>query len=79
LRQGHIDYHKAIRDLCNAVYEWEPESYNALLKALSEGKMGKYDQFVDNREINKMQTTSGDFQRKYAKYLKKIIREPEII
>jgi hypothetical protein len=79
LRQGHIDYHKAIKDLCNSVYSWESKSFNKLLAALSSGTLGNGGKPMSNQQIQKMMCTSGEFRKKYAKYLMKCIREPEII
>ena len=63
LRQGHVDYHKAIRDLCFCIYEYEPRSYNRLLSALNQGLMGRTDDPASNRDINKMQTTTAMFSK----------------
>ncbi|KAL7567052.1 hypothetical protein ACA910_002779 [Epithemia clementina (nom. ined.)] len=40
LWQGHIDYHCAIKELCDCVYKWEDVTHQALLKAHNKGKMG---------------------------------------
>lgn len=78
LRQGHVDYHMAVRDLCDCVYEWEAGAYKALLQALKEGKMGRDSNPVTNREITEMKM-NGTFKKRYQKYLPKKIRPSEVI
>jgi hypothetical protein len=79
LRQGHVDYHRAIRDLCHAIYEWEEDSYDALLEALKDGKMGREGGDPKTRkDIMDMELTP-NFRKKFAKYLKKKIRPPSVM
>jgi hypothetical protein len=78
LRQGHYDYHRALRDLCECVYEWEPATYAALLEALGLGKMGRSRDSVSRKDIMEMQM-SPSFKRKYGRFLMKMIRPAEVI
>ena len=74
LRQGHIDYHRALRELCECIYYWEEHTFEALLNALLNGLMGKSgDDPKTHSEITAMQNSAA-FKRKYGKYLMKCIR-----
>ncbi|KAL7571150.1 hypothetical protein ACA910_014752 [Epithemia clementina (nom. ined.)] len=71
LQQGHIDYRCAIKELCDCVYEWEEGTYQALLKAHKEGKMGLAgEKALSNCNIIAMQE-SPVWQCKYSKFLMK--------
>ena len=77
LRQGHRHYHKALNELLECVYGFEPESYNALLKALKAGQMGRSGP-LSTAEILEMQS-GPEFRRKYSKFLMKQINPPDVI
>ena len=76
MRQQHIDFHMAVADLCNSVYEWHPEDYSKLLAALQAGTIGgRRHSRVEIENIR----NSADFKRKYAKHLRKVVRTGEVI
>ena len=78
LRQGHIDYHRALRELCHCIYEWEPETYQALVQALRAGNMGRDKKPLSDQDILDIEM-SKDFRKKYGKFLMKKIRPPDVI
>jgi hypothetical protein len=78
LRQGHHDYHRAVKDLCECVYEWEPGTYASLLEALGQGKMGRNSDKLSRKDVMDMQM-SPTFKRKYARFLMKRIWPAEVI
>ena len=77
MRQGHRHYHKALNELLECVYGFEPDSYNALLKALKAGQMGRSGP-LSPAEILEMQS-GPEFRRKYSKFLMKQIHPPDVI
>ena len=40
LRVGHELYHKALQQLCQAIYDWDKEDFSKLDKNLKQGLMG---------------------------------------
>ena len=68
LRQNHVDYIKAVADLCSCLYRWEKDSYNTLLKAFQEGVFPAGPKTCE--EIHQMQFTK-TFKRNYSKFLMK--------
>jgi hypothetical protein len=73
LRKRHIDYFRAVNSLLNAVYVYNQDDYEALLRALKEGTIGN-SKYTDE-EIADMRATKV-FQQRYDKYLRKEIRAP---
>ena len=68
MRQGHIDYHAAVKGLCKAVYRWERNSYDALVTAMKNGTIGDGKKKYTDLEITQMSYTKA-FKTKYKKYL----------
>ena len=75
LRKRHVDYHTALNSLLNAVYTYNKENYEDLLRALKGGGFGiRY----DNEDIVEMRL-SKTFCQRYDKFLRKEIRSPETL
>jgi hypothetical protein len=68
MRQGHVDYHAAMRDLGCAVYRWEPGTYAKLIKAMKEGTIGHGKKKYTDEEIGALDMTTL-FKQRYKKYL----------
>ena len=80
LRQGHIDYHRALRDLSDAVYHWEPNSYAALISALKAGhlKKGSFFHAYTDSEIDQLRM-SPKFKENYAKWTMKVFHPAAVM
>ena len=80
LRQGHQDYHRSLRDLSDAVYQWEPKSYAALLNALKSGhlKKGRHFHRYTDSEIDQLRM-SPKFKDNYDKWLMKVFHPAAVM
>jgi len=75
LKKRHADHYLALVRLRRCLYEYHPEDYNNLLKALKEGTLS--DKYTDD-EIADLQVTPL-FKRRYDQCLRKIIRPSHVI
>ena len=76
MRQGYVDYKIGMQRLCKAVHRWESDSFDALAKALKEGRMGKKEIRYTDLEIAQM-NYSKTFKTKYRKHLMLQFHGPE--
>ena len=75
LRKKHVDYHDAISDLLEALYEYESSDYEKLLAALWNGTLSNTGKELTTKEIADLRRTKY-FRDRYSKYLRKKLREP---
>ena len=75
LRKRHVDYFVALNALLNAVYVYNPEDYENLLRALKDGTLSSKGKKLTNDDIAELQD-SKLFRKRYSKYLHKEIRPP---
>jgi hypothetical protein len=76
LRQTHIDFHRAMTDLLNCLYEYHGPDYEKLIEALKNGTLnGKAHSEEDILDLQKTKK----FRERYSKYLRKKIRHAETI
>jgi hypothetical protein len=73
LRKKHVDYHDAIARLLEAVYVYHSNDYEAVIRALKDGTLGKK-KHTDN-DIALLRGTK-IFRQRYSKYIRKVIRPP---
>ena len=76
LRDSHIDYGAALRDLRAAIYTYHPDDEARLIVALKQGLLGG--KKLTNNEIAALQSSKLWSQR-YACRLRKIIHQGEVI
>ena len=76
LRNHHMDYSEAVKDLSAAIYQYDEGCYADLIKVLRNGTLGGAK--LNEKEVNNLQNTPR-FKKNYSKYLMKRIRKPEII
>ena len=72
IRKNHIDFHSAVTDLMDAIYEFESTDYEKVLVALRDGSFGKKHTAQD---IASLKTTKY-FRDRYGKYLRKRSHQP---
>ena len=72
LRKKHIDFHDAVKDLLDALCEFEASDCEKVLSALKEGTFGKKH---TTTEIAQLQQTK-HFRKRCKKHLRKRLREP---
>ena len=70
LRVGHKLYHKALRQLCQAIYDWDKEDFSELVRNLKQGLMGTDGKKWTDEEIDKANMTKS-FKDRFGDYLKK--------
>jgi len=76
MRKRHIDYFLAINQLLDSVYYYNENDYEALLIALKDGTLtGKKHTDDDIAELK----STKYFRQRYAKYLRKEIRKPNVM
>jgi hypothetical protein len=75
LRKKHVDYLEAITSLLQAVYSYHAEDYERLMTALKTGTISQSQKKYTNEEIAELKATR-QFNQRYSKYLRKIIRPP---
>jgi len=78
LRKKHVDYFEAINALLDAVYYYNQEDYEALLRALKNGTMSSSSTKYTDDDISEMKATK-TFRQRYNKYLRKEIRHPLVL
>ena len=76
LRRKHVDYSQAVTDLLASLYHYYAPDYEKLLTALKEGKFTK--KKYSSEEIAELKAGKL-FRERYAKYIRKIINEPQTI
>jgi hypothetical protein len=76
LRKRHVDYFRAITSLLEAVYSYQEDDYEALLKCLKNGSFRGIHYSDD--DISYMKSTKM-FRQRYDKYLRKVIRPPHLM
>jgi len=72
IRKNHIDFHSAVTDLMDAIYEFESTDYEKVLVALKDGSIGKKH---TTQDIVTLKTTKY-FRDRYGKYLRKRLHHP---
>jgi len=75
IRKRHIDFHDAVADLLDAVYEYEASDYEVLLTALKDGTLAPTGKKYTTTEIASLKATKY-FRDRYGKYLRKRLRPP---
>ena len=78
LRKNHIDFGHAIRDLLDALYDYDDRDFNKLVTALKDGTMSSTGEKLSDKEIVEMRQTK-QFRTRYGKHLRKRIRRKETI
>jgi hypothetical protein len=78
LRKRHIDYHQSIRHLLDCLYYYNQDDYERLLIALKNGTLSASGTKYTDDEIDEMKNTKL-FRRRYGKYLRKEIRQPNVM
>ena len=78
LRQRHIDFGIAMKDLLDAIYEYHPEDLEKLVGCLKNGTMSSSKKQYTDEEISEMMGTK-TFRQRYSKNLRKIIRGGDTI
>ena len=78
LRVGHELYHQSLRQLCQAIYDWDEGDFSELVRNLKQGLMGTDGKKWMDEEIDKANMTKS-FKDRFGAYLKKKIHPPEII
>jgi hypothetical protein len=75
MRKKHIDYFPAINSLLDAVYFYNEQDYEELLRALKDGSLSSANTKFTEDEILDMKAMK-TFRQRYNKYLRKEIRQP---
>ena len=78
LRQRHIDFGIAMKELLDAIYEYHPEDLEKLVGSLKNGTMSSSKKQYTDEEISEMMGTK-TFRQRYSKNLRKIIRGGDTI
>jgi hypothetical protein len=77
MRKRHIDHGIALNQLLDAVYFYNEEDLEKLLVALKNGSLSGGTKYSE-QEIAKLKNTKY-FRKRYARYLRKQIRPPNIM
>jgi len=78
LRQGHLLYHEALRQLCFAVHDWHEGDFADLVRNLKDGKMGNKNQVWTDEEIDRMNMTP-QFKGMFEGHLRKKVHPAELM
>ena len=76
LKKNHTDHYAAFSSLLHCICHYHDEDHENLLRALKDGKMSKEkltDEDIADLKVSKL------FRQRYGKYLRKVIRPPNII
>ena len=78
LKKKHIDHLDAVAGLLSALCCYEPNDCDRLLQKLKDGSLSSKGKQYTASEIQDMKSTR-TFRERYAKYLRKQLRPPEVI